>query len=201
VDALAGSEPITRLAEDHDVSRKFVYQQADKAQQALDQAFAPVRNDQRVLFYLPVTKALLRQIVLGLILICHSSFRGVVEFLRDLLDYPLSLGSVANIVAAAVGREVRQVIGQVLDQERHPVPPAQRRRPGREQGEGLVGERERERDAGVQASAARPRRRQEPEVLAVPDEGEARVELVEVRQVARVPARRRPERQPEPDRD
>ena len=103
VDALAGSEPITRLAAEHDVSRKFVYQQADKAQQALDQAFAPVRDDQRVLFYLPVTKALLRQMVLGLILICHSSFRGVVEFLRDLFDYPLSLGSVANIVGAAVG--------------------------------------------------------------------------------------------------
>ena len=50
VDALAGSQPITRLAQDHEVSRKFVYQQADKAQQALDQAFAPVRDDQRVLF-------------------------------------------------------------------------------------------------------------------------------------------------------
>ena len=103
VDALAGSQPITRLAEEHDVSRKFVYQQADKAQQALDQAFVPRRADQRVLFYLPVTKALLRQLVLGLVLICHSSFRGVVAFLRDLFDYPLSVGTVANIVHAAVG--------------------------------------------------------------------------------------------------
>jgi hypothetical protein len=103
VEALAGSQPITRLAQDHEVSRKFVYQQAGKAQQALDDAFAPVRDDQRVLFYLPITKALLRQMVLGLILICHSSFRGVVEFLRDLLDYPLSVGTVANLVHAAVG--------------------------------------------------------------------------------------------------
>jgi hypothetical protein len=103
LDALAGNQPVARLAQDHDVSRKFVYQQADKAQQALDQAFSPAHDDQCVLFYLPVTKALLRQIVLGLILICHSSFRGVVEFLRDLFDYPLSLGSVANIVGAAVG--------------------------------------------------------------------------------------------------
>ena len=89
LDALTGSAPISQLAQQHQVSRKFVYQQADKAQQALDEAFAPVREDQRVLFYLPVTKALLRQMVLGLVLICHSSFRGVVEFLRDLLDYPL----------------------------------------------------------------------------------------------------------------
>ena len=103
VDALAGSQPLTRLAQEHEVSRKFVYQQADKAQQALDEAFAPVREDQRVLFYLPITKALLRQMVLGLILICHSSFRAAVEFLRDLLDYPLSVGTVARIVHAAVG--------------------------------------------------------------------------------------------------
>jgi hypothetical protein len=101
--ALAGTQPLAHLAQQHDVSRKFVYQQADKAQRALDQAFAPSPDDQRVLFSLPVTKALLRQIVLGLVLICHSSFRAAVEFLRDLLDYPLSLGSVANIVHAAVG--------------------------------------------------------------------------------------------------
>jgi hypothetical protein len=86
LDALAGSQPVARLAQQHDVSRKFVYQQAGKAQQALDQAFAPDPDDQRVLFSLPVTKALLRQIVLGLILICHSSVRAVVEFLRDLFD-------------------------------------------------------------------------------------------------------------------
>jgi hypothetical protein len=114
VDALAGTQPITRLAEEHDVSRKFVYQQADKAHQALDQAFTPIRDDQRVLFYLPVTKALLRQIVLGLVLICHSSFRAAVEFLRDLFDYPLSVGTVANIVHAAVGPAQAHNQGQEL---------------------------------------------------------------------------------------
>jgi hypothetical protein len=103
IDALAGSQPITRLADQHDVSRKFVYQQADKAQQALEQTFTPQPDDgQKVLFTLPVTKALLRQIVLGLTLICHSSFRGAGEFLRDVLDCPLSLGTVANIVHSAV---------------------------------------------------------------------------------------------------
>ncbi len=99
VEALAGTQPLSRLADDHEVSRKFVYQQAGKAQQALDRAFAPQPNDaQQVLFTIPVTKSLLRPIVLGLILICHSSFRGVVEFLRDLFDYHLSVGTVANIL-------------------------------------------------------------------------------------------------------
>jgi hypothetical protein len=104
LDALAGTQPIRHLAEDHAVSRKFVYQQTDKAQQALDHAFAPEpADDPHVLFTIPVTTALLHQIVLGLILICHSSFRGVVEFLRDILHCRLSLGSVANIVRSAVG--------------------------------------------------------------------------------------------------
>lgn len=103
VDALASTKPVAHLAHEHDVSRKFVYQQADKAQRVLADAFAPAANKASpVLFTVPVTKTLLRQMVLGLVLICHSSFRGVVEFLKDVLDWPLSVGSVANIVHAAV---------------------------------------------------------------------------------------------------
>jgi hypothetical protein len=103
LDALAGTQPIRHLADALDVSRQFVYRQTDQAQQALDRAFLPdPDNDPRVLFTVPVTKALLRQIVLGLLLICHSSFRGVVEFLRDLFDFRLSVGTVANIVQSAV---------------------------------------------------------------------------------------------------
>jgi len=103
VDALAGARPLARLAHQHDVSRKFVYQQAGKARRALTDAFAPAPGDaQRVLFTVPITKAVLRQVVLGLVLVCHSSFRAAAEFLRDVLDFPLSVGSVANIVHAAV---------------------------------------------------------------------------------------------------
>jgi len=102
VDALAGTQPIARLAHEHEVSRKFVYQQADKAQQALDQAFAPDPGEDRVLFHLPVTKAWLRQLTLGLVLICHSSLRGVHELLRDVFDHPLSLGAIHDILHRAV---------------------------------------------------------------------------------------------------
>jgi hypothetical protein len=99
---LAGREPVMELAQRHGVSRKFAYQQATKGAQALAQAFAPSAQDAEVLFYLPVTKAWLRQVVLGLVLLCHSSFRGVIAFFRDLLDCPLSLGSVHHIVHQAV---------------------------------------------------------------------------------------------------
>jgi hypothetical protein len=104
LDALAG-QPISQLAQLHQVSRKFVYQQLDIAHDALEQAFAPGPDDQeKVLFYLPVTRSRLCQIVLALVLICHSSLRGVVEFLAAVFDYHLSLGSVVNIVHSAVAR-------------------------------------------------------------------------------------------------
>jgi hypothetical protein len=42
---LAKTDPVTLLAQSHGVSRKFLYQQAAKAQQALDKAFDPMRPD------------------------------------------------------------------------------------------------------------------------------------------------------------
>lgn len=103
LEALAGGPTVTHLAEEYQVSRKFVYQQTAKAQQALSEAFAPpmpVDND--ILFYLPVTWAWLKQLMLALTLLCHSSFRGVVELLRDLFDFRVSVGTVHNVVRAAV---------------------------------------------------------------------------------------------------
>ena len=55
--ALAGNQTITDLADELDVSRKFVYRQAATAQVALEEAFAPQVADDQVLFYLPVTEA------------------------------------------------------------------------------------------------------------------------------------------------
>ena len=96
IQVLSRSLPISQLAEQHQVSRKFVYQQGDKAQQALDESFAPSQGDDEVLFHLPVTKNWLYQLILGLVLICHSSYRNVVELFRDLFDVPISVGTVHN---------------------------------------------------------------------------------------------------------
>lgn len=105
VQALAGTPSITQLAQDHDVSRKFVYQQRAKAAQALHEAFTPAAvTDDRVLFYLPVTQRWLRRFVVALLLICHSSYRGVVELLRDVFDYSLSVERVHAIAHEAMDR-------------------------------------------------------------------------------------------------
>ena len=96
IQVLSRSEPISHLATKHEVSRKFVYQQGDKAQRSLNESFAPTPTDDEVLFHLPVTKSWLYQLILGLVLICHSSYRGVVELFRDLFDTPISIGTVHN---------------------------------------------------------------------------------------------------------
>src|SRR5271156_1743078 len=102
IQVLAGAQPVSDLAREYEVSRKFLYQQAHTAEEALSEAFATSSRSDDVLFYLPVTKSWLRQLVLALVLICHSSTRGVVELLRDLFDYRISLGTVHNIVHSAV---------------------------------------------------------------------------------------------------
>lgn len=104
VQAMGKTESVTRLAEQHQVSRKFVYEQVAKATEAVDKAFEQDPSDDKsVLFYLPITKDWTRQFVLSLILICHSSFRGVLDMLDTMFDYQqMSLGTIHNIVQAAV---------------------------------------------------------------------------------------------------
>src|ERR1700704_7083578 len=99
IQALARSATISDLSARHGVSRKFVYQQARKAGAALDDVFLSGAPEDEVLFQLTVTKTWLRQVVVALTLICRSSYRGVVEFLRDLLgdrarEIPCCLSSV-----------------------------------------------------------------------------------------------------------
>ena len=103
LEALAG-QPIRHLAAQHDVSRKFVYQQLHQAHDALAAAFAPdpPTAADAVLFHLPVTRGWLRQLVLSLVLTCHSSLRGVTTLLEEVFDYPLALGTVHRILTAAV---------------------------------------------------------------------------------------------------
>ena len=104
IEALAGNDPISRIAVRENVSRKFLYRQKQKAVTALDQAFSPGNNASDVLFYLPVTKEWLIQLVLGLVLICHSSYRGVIQLLAALFDTPISLGTVHNLLMTAASQ-------------------------------------------------------------------------------------------------
>ena len=100
---IVGTFTVTSLAEQADVSRKFVYQQIDTAERALEQAFAaPADSDDEVLFHIPFTKKLLRQNVLSLLFNCRSSYRGVINHFHDCLGSHIAVGSIHNIVRDAV---------------------------------------------------------------------------------------------------
>jgi len=90
------TEPISRLAA-HQVSQ-FLYQQGHKANEALDATFSAATDEREVLFYLPITKTWLFQLILGLILVCHCSYRWNCW---DLFDLPISVGTIHNRLQSA----------------------------------------------------------------------------------------------------
>ena len=113
VSALAGTITISDLAREHSTSRKFVYNQQDKASEALNEAFAPKEKDSTILFEIPVNAQWIEQTVLSLVLVCHSSYSGVVEFFRDIFNYPISKGTVFNIVQRTLDKAM--TINQAQD--------------------------------------------------------------------------------------
>ena len=91
IEALSKTKPITHLAQEYQVSRKFIRIQRQKAKVALDESFEPTPPDEQVLFHVPVTHNWLFQLILSLVFICHSSLRGVVELLRDVFHFTRSV--------------------------------------------------------------------------------------------------------------
>ena len=102
IETLAGNTPVSRLASDTGVSRQFLYENAKVVEDALDNAFEPTKKDDEVLFYFPITKTFLTQMILALVLLCHSSPRRDRYFMRDILDVSVSPATVHNIVHEAV---------------------------------------------------------------------------------------------------
>lgn len=106
IQAIGGNIPIAHLANRYSVSRKFIYQQKEKALGGVAQAFKeqPLEDNDKVLFYLPVTKKWLSQFIIVLLLIARCSYQGVVEILRDLFDYGICKGSIHNIIYRALNQ-------------------------------------------------------------------------------------------------
>lgn len=104
ISALAGKESISHLSRQYGTSRKFIYTQKEKVSSTLDDAFSEKEKASEVLFYIPVSKKWLQQVVLSLILICHSSYGGVIEFFRDIFDQNICKGTIFNIVQSALGK-------------------------------------------------------------------------------------------------
>jgi len=103
IKAVGASTPISHIANDYNVSRKFVYEQKDKALNGISTMFEDRSEDDKgVLFNLPITKTWIKQFILALILIARTPYQGVIEILRDLFDYSCSKGNIHNIVYTAL---------------------------------------------------------------------------------------------------
>ena len=120
VQVLGRKVPVTDLAKDHQVSRTFLYRQADLASTALEEAFtSPPAHSEPVLFTLRATSSWIERFVLAQVLIGHTSFRGVKEILEDLFGHSLSLGLVQKIVQKAIVRARTLNEAEALDAIRH----------------------------------------------------------------------------------
>ena len=110
--ALAGTQTITDLADEFDVSRKFVYRQAATARSALTDAFESPAPDDEVLFHLPVTKAWLRQATLGLTLICLK-WTPQTNFNAAVAGVAVAIGCAAHYLGDAITEQGRPMLWPV----------------------------------------------------------------------------------------
>jgi hypothetical protein len=99
--SLRKEQPISTIATDYGCSRNTVYKQQSVAINAIDQAFNTSTDDDKVLFYVPVSKQTMYTMVVMLHLICRSSFRGIITFLSSMFGFDISIGNVTNIINRA----------------------------------------------------------------------------------------------------
>lgn len=109
--ALRGDQTVVDISMRYGCSRTTVYKQHDKALTAANNAFEP--SDDAVLFNFPITKQIIEKIVMALVLICKSSYRDCLSFLKSIFDYSLSLGSIFSILDE--GAEKAERINQSYD--------------------------------------------------------------------------------------
>ena len=103
MEMLKRNAPVTKISEQHNVSRKYAYQQQEKARNAIDNCFDNSnQDDDKVLFYLPITKNWIQQFIICLALNCRACFRGIIMSAQTLFDLNISIGTISNIIKKIV---------------------------------------------------------------------------------------------------
>ena len=100
VQAFKSQQTVSDISKTYGCSRTTVYKQQNKVVTAVNKAFED-EDDDTILFYIPITKSYIKQAVTSLFLICKSSYRDIIFFLKTMFDYTLSLGSVFAIIDEA----------------------------------------------------------------------------------------------------
>lgn len=102
VDAIKRQQTVVDIAKHYGCSRTTVYEQQDKALAAANKAFQT--DEDKVLFYLPVTTVFIRMVILALWLICKSSYRDTLFFIRIIFNHSVSLGTIFNVIDEAADK-------------------------------------------------------------------------------------------------
>lgn len=100
-EALKHARPLTELAEERGVSRKFVYEQQHRAEAALNSAFEPESLPDDFLGWLPITRSWMERTVVSSALECHGSVRGIREHVNSITGRFLSEGNICGILDRA----------------------------------------------------------------------------------------------------
>jgi len=95
--SLSKQNSISDLSRTYGCSLTRVHLQKITALLAITKAF-DIDNENTLLYDLPITKNYIKQVVISLFLICKSSFRDIIFFLKDIFDYSISLGSIYTIL-------------------------------------------------------------------------------------------------------
>jgi len=104
--SLNQNKTVVALAKENNVSRQFIHTQKKVLLQTADEIFSEEVENNKILFYLPVTKEWLEQFSISLVLDCRSTFRGVIKAMNGLLDYSISLGNVSSIIKGAIKKAI-----------------------------------------------------------------------------------------------
>jgi hypothetical protein len=102
IKSITGEQTISAIANDYQVSRKFVSHQKQKILTAVNEVFDEKADDDKVLYQIPVTKNWLKQCVISFALDCRSSVRGIIKSMSNLFDFNCSLGNVCNIIQSVI---------------------------------------------------------------------------------------------------
>jgi hypothetical protein len=95
------SGSITDISQKHNVTRKTVYAHINKVSEAIDQALGKPDD---VLFYLPVTWEYIAMVVTLLFIICKSSIRNIIYFIKHAFDVDVSVGKISSILDNATAK-------------------------------------------------------------------------------------------------
>ena len=98
--SLSKQNSISALSRTYGCSRTTVHLQKNTALSAINKVFEEESGD-TILYYIPITKNYIKQAVISLFLICKSSCRDIIFFLKAIFDYSISLGSIHAILDEA----------------------------------------------------------------------------------------------------